>query len=89
MDNSKLIATDLLKAKENAGSWHKLSALIGIPAGTLWHIAKSNGSYLPKNKKYLLILGVKKPARKASPGKTIATMSKRELVYLFDHRLEM
>jgi hypothetical protein len=87
MDNTKQIATDLLNAKQNAGSWRKLAALIGIPAGTLSRIAK--GNYLPQKKKYLLILGVKKPARKASTGKTITTMSRRELIYLFEHRLEM
>lgn len=87
MDNSIQIVTDLLNAKQNAGSWRKLAALIGIPAGTLSRIAK--GIYLPKKRKYLLILGVRKPARKASPGKTISTMSKRELIYPFEHRLEM
>ena len=87
MDNQSQIATDLLNAKQNAGSWRKLAALIGIPAGTLSRIAK--GNYLPQKKKYLLILGIKKPARKAIPGKTISTMSKRELAWLFEHRLEM
>lgn len=86
MDTKKDIATTLLDARKTAGSWRKLSALIGIPAGTLCRIAK--GNYLPRKKKYLLILGVKAP-RKASPGRTIATMSKRELLYLFEHRLDM
>jgi len=87
MDTKKSIATAVINAKETAGSWRKLAALIGIPAGTLCRIAK--GDYLPRKKKYLQILGVKAPRNTTRAGKTLASMSTRELRFLFDHRLEM
>jgi hypothetical protein len=86
MDTQKSIIQTLENAKRTAGSWRKLAKLIGIPAGTLCRIAK--GDYLPRNRRYLQILGVKAP-RKVTTGKTIHDMSVKELRFLFEHRLEM
>lgn len=88
MSTPKEAAEMLNIAYQKVGSYRKLSALLGIPWGTLQRIVKSEGAYMPKVRKYRLILGVKEP-RKTRPGKTIQTMSKKELEYLFAHRLDM
>jgi hypothetical protein len=88
MSTPKEVAAMLRDARANVGSYRKLAKLIGIPAGTLCRIVKTDGDYLPKVKRYRLVLGVKSTS-KPRAGKTIQSMSRKEIEYLFAHRLEI
>jgi hypothetical protein len=78
----------MLQNNHQTRSWRKISRedYHGlVPAGTLAMIAKTNGDYVPA--KWRVILGVTR-SHKPRPH-SLADMSKRELLFAFEHRVEM
>lgn len=91
MATIKSAVQKLNNAHRELRTWRAVSAQvesetgIHVPAGTLCHIAKCNGTYTPTNRLYLAALGLRRKAQPRAP-RSLFDMSARALIYALEHR---